>query len=78
MTGSPPLERRSKDRQGVRDRSGRTKALHGRSRREGGPPVGDRSAQSGPYVGYELHLAVPERDVRWTNHIDRTSVGPEG
>ena len=28
-------------------------------------------------VGYELHLGVQTRDVRWTNHIDRTTLGPE-
>jgi hypothetical protein len=28
-------------------------------------------------VGYELHLAVQARDVRWTNHIDRTTLDPE-
>jgi hypothetical protein len=42
---------------------------------------GHRSATSqrnaGPYVGYELHLAVQTRDVRWTNGIDRTTLGPE-
>jgi hypothetical protein len=43
--------------------------------------AGHRSAtnsrQAGPYVGYELHLAVQARDVRWTNNIDRTTLGPE-
>ena len=43
--------------------------------------AGHRSATNsrpaGPYVGYELHLAVQARDVRWTNHIDRTTLGPE-
>jgi hypothetical protein len=43
--------------------------------------AGHRSATnsrpSGPYVGYELHLAVQARDVRWTNHIDRTTLDPE-
>jgi hypothetical protein len=43
--------------------------------------AGHRSATNsrpaGPYVGYELHLAVQTRDVRWTNGIDRTSLGPE-
>lgn len=37
--------------------------------------VGNRTA--GPYVGYELHLAVQTRDVRWTNNIDKTTLGPE-
>jgi hypothetical protein len=37
--------------------------------------VGNRNA--GPYVGYELHLAVQTRDVRWTNNIDKTTLGPE-
>jgi len=37
--------------------------------------AGNRKA--GPYVGYELHLAVQARDVRWTNHTDRTTLGPE-
>ena len=35
------------------------------------------TAAAGPYVGYELHLAVQTRDVRWTNYIDRTTLGPE-
>ena len=43
--------------------------------------AGHRSATNsrpaGPYVGYELHLGVQTRDVRWTNHIDRTTLGPE-
>ena len=34
-------------------------------------------ANAGPYVGYELHLAVQSRDVRWTNFTDRTTLGPE-
>ena len=43
--------------------------------------AGHRSATNsrpaGPYIGYELHLAVQARDVRWTNNIDRTTLGPE-
>jgi hypothetical protein len=43
--------------------------------------AGHRSATNGrpagPYVGYELHLGVQTREVRWTNHIDRTTLGPE-
>ena len=43
--------------------------------------AGHRSATNsrpaGPYVGYELHLAVQARTVRWTNHLDRTTLGPE-
>jgi hypothetical protein len=43
--------------------------------------AGHRSATNsrpaGPYVGYELHLAVQARDVRWTNNIDRTTLGSE-
>jgi len=43
--------------------------------------AGHRSATNsrpaGPYVGFELHLAVQTRDVRWTDGIDRTSLGPE-
>jgi hypothetical protein len=43
--------------------------------------AGHRSSNSrhnaGPYIGYELHLAVQTRDVRWTNHVDRTTLGPE-
>ncbi len=35
------------------------------------------SRNAGPYVGYELHLAVQTRDVRWTNHIDKTTLGAE-
>ncbi len=43
--------------------------------------AGHRSATNsrpaGPYVGYELHLCVQAREVRWTNHVDRTTLGPE-
>ena len=43
--------------------------------------AGHRSATNsrpaGPYVGFELHLAVQTRDVRWTDGIERTSLGPE-
>jgi hypothetical protein len=43
--------------------------------------AGHRSATNsrpaGPYVGYELHLGVQTRDVRWTNYIDKTTLGPE-
>ena len=43
--------------------------------------AGHRSATnsrpSGPYVGYELHLGVQARDVRWTNSIDRTVLSDE-
>ncbi len=43
--------------------------------------AGHRSATNsrpaGPYIGFELHLAVQARDVRWTNSIDRTTLGPE-
>jgi hypothetical protein len=38
---------------------------------------GTNSRPAGPYVGYELHLGVQARDVRWTNSVDRTSLGPE-
>jgi hypothetical protein len=43
--------------------------------------AGHRSAKgnrtSGPYVGYELHLAAQTRDVRWTNYTDKITLGPE-
>jgi hypothetical protein len=43
--------------------------------------AGHRSATNsrpaGRYIGFELHLAVQTRDVRWTDHIERTSLGPE-
>jgi hypothetical protein len=43
--------------------------------------AGHRSATNsrpaGPYVGFELHLAVQARDVHWTNGIDKTTLGPE-
>jgi hypothetical protein len=43
--------------------------------------AGHRSATNGrpagPFVGYELHLAVQARDVRWTNYVDRTTLDPE-
>ncbi len=43
--------------------------------------AGHRSAtnqrRAGPYVGYELHLAVQTREMRWTNYVDRTTLGPE-
>jgi hypothetical protein len=37
--------------------------------------AGNRKA--GPFVGYELHLGVQTRDVKWTNYIDKTTLGPE-
>jgi hypothetical protein len=43
--------------------------------------AGHRSATNsraaGPYVGYELHLAVQARDVKWTNYIDKTTMSDE-
>ena len=43
--------------------------------------AGHRSATNsrpaGPYIGYELHLAVQARDVKWTNFIDKTSMSDE-
>jgi hypothetical protein len=43
--------------------------------------AGHRSATNsrpaGPYIGYELHLAVQARDVKWTNYIDKTSMSDE-
>ncbi len=43
--------------------------------------AGHRSATNsraaGPYVGYELHLAVQARDVRWTNGVDKTRLSDE-
>jgi len=43
--------------------------------------AGHRSATNsrpaGRYVGYELHLGVQARDVRHTNGIDRTTLGPD-
>jgi hypothetical protein len=43
--------------------------------------AGHRSATNsrpaGPYVGYELHLAVQARDVKWTNYIDKTRFSHE-
>jgi hypothetical protein len=43
--------------------------------------AGHRSATNsrpaGPYVGYELHLAVQTRDARWTNFIDKTTLSEE-
>jgi hypothetical protein len=35
------------------------------------------SRPAGPYVGYELHLAVQTREVRWTNYVDQATLGPE-
>lgn len=35
------------------------------------------SRQAGPYIGFELHLAVQARDVRWTNFIDRATLSDE-
>ena len=43
--------------------------------------AGHRSATNsraaGPYIGYELHLAVQARDVKWTNYIDKVSMSDE-
>jgi hypothetical protein len=38
---------------------------------------GTNSRPAGPYVGYELHLAVQARDVRWTNGIDKVNLSDE-
>jgi hypothetical protein len=57
--------------------------LDGRKRYTADPDAraGHRSATNsrpaGPYVGYELHLAVQAREVRWTNYQDRTTLNPE-
>lgn len=43
--------------------------------------AGHRSANgqhsAGPYIGYELHLAVQVRDVKWTNYVDKTTLTDE-
>src|SRR5207302_1176925 len=43
--------------------------------------AGHRSATNsrpaGPYIGFELHLAVQTRDVTWTDSIGRISLGQE-
>ncbi len=43
--------------------------------------AGHRSATnsrpSGPYVGYELHLAVQTRDLTWSDGAERVSLGPD-
>jgi hypothetical protein len=43
--------------------------------------AGHRSATNsrpaGPYIGYELHLGVQARDVRWTNSVDKTVLSDE-
>jgi len=43
--------------------------------------AGHRSATNsrpaGPYIGYELHLAVQARDVRWTNGVDTARLSDE-
>jgi hypothetical protein len=43
--------------------------------------AGHRSATNsraaGPYVGYELHLGVQARDVKWTNYVDKISFTDE-
>jgi hypothetical protein len=36
-----------------------------------------RGRNAGPYIGYELDLAVPTRDVCWTNFIYQTTLGPD-
>ena len=57
--------------------------LDGRKRYTADPDAraGHRSATNsrpaGPYVGYELHLGVQVREVRWTNYHDRTTLEPE-
>jgi hypothetical protein len=33
--------------------------------------------RAGPYVGYELHLAVQTKDVVWSDGIDRVALGPD-
>jgi hypothetical protein len=43
--------------------------------------AGHRSATNsraaGPYVGYELHLGVQARDVKWTNGVDKITLSDE-
>jgi len=57
--------------------------IDGRKRYTSDPDAraGHRSATNsrpaGPYVGYELHLGVQAREVRWTNYHDRTTLKPE-
>jgi hypothetical protein len=49
-----------------------SQAVHRGPRRPGWRRSATNSRAAGPYVGYELHLAVQASDVRWTNGVDRT------
>ena len=35
-----------------------------------------KARRAGPYVGYELHLAVQTKDVVWSDGIERAALGP--
>ena len=74
---SPNRRRPAQTAKVLGDRPRRPQALHRRSRRPGRAPLGHQQPPRRPYVGYELHLAVQARDVRWTNYIDKTTLGPE-
>jgi hypothetical protein len=84
-TGSESTEPRAKTKTKVKVKTAKVFAIgeDGRKQYTADPDAraGHRSAvghrNAGPYVSYELHLAVQTRDVRWTNHIDKTTLGPE-
>jgi hypothetical protein len=81
----PPLEGQPRVPRVTKGRQARVLAIgpDGRKQYTADPDAraGHRSAtatrNAGTFVGYELHMAVQTRDVRWTNYVDRTSLGPE-
>jgi hypothetical protein len=42
-----------------------------------GHRLATNSRAAGPFVGYELHLAVHARDLKWTNYIEKVSFSGE-
>ena len=54
------------------------KHVHGRSRRPGRSPLPPgQPKRAAPIRRLRAPFAVQTRDVRWTNHIDKTTLGPE-
>ena len=82
---SIPISKAARPRAAKRNRRAKVLAVGPDGRNQYTPDpdarAGHRSANgtnpAGPYLGYELHLAVQTRDRRWTNYIDKTTLGPE-
>ena len=61
----------------ARDRSRWSQALYRRSRRSSGTSIGNEQPPCRSLCRLRTPFGVQARDVRWTNHIDRTTLGPE-